>query len=32
MSWTPTPLCAFVAERADTRGDARALVTTTARA
>jgi fatty-acyl-CoA synthase len=31
MSWTPTPLYAFVAERADTRGDAQALVTTTAR-
>jgi len=31
MSWTPTPLYAFVAERANTRGDAQALVTTTAR-
>ena len=31
MTWTPTPLYEFVAERADTRGDAQALVTTTAR-
>jgi len=31
MSWTPTPLYAFVAERASRQGDAPALVTTTAR-
>jgi fatty-acyl-CoA synthase len=31
MTWRPTTLYAFVAERAETRGDAQALVTTTAR-
>ncbi|MGZ3361186.1 MAG: AMP-binding protein, partial [Xanthobacteraceae bacterium] len=31
MTWRPKTLYAFVAERAETRGDAQALVTTTAR-
>jgi len=31
MTWRPTTLYAFVTERAETRGDAQALVTTTAR-
>ncbi len=31
MSWIPKTLYAFVSERAETRGDAEALVTTTAR-